>query len=279
MNLVDLHVHSSASDGTLSPSEVVSLAAEKGLAAIALTDHDTTAGIGEALAAAAGASLSLVPGVELSCNYEGKEIHMLGLFIDHQSPRLMDALSRMRQIREARNVTMLELFCRNGFQLSLQDLTKDREDTVITRAHFARALVEKGYVTSMDQAFKKYLVCGGPYCPPREKMIPEEAVSLILEAKGFPAIAHPLLYKLGWSKTEEMISSLKEAGLKGVEVYYSSHNQYESGRLKELSKKYGLLPTGGSDFHGSNKPDISIGTGRGGLRVSSLLLDDIRNSL
>lgn len=279
MGFIDLHVHSSASDGTLSPSEVVKYALGKGLTAIALTDHDTTGGIGEALEAASKTSLELVPGTELSCNYGGKEIHMLGLYIDHCSPGLNAALAHMRKIRNSRNDIMLDIFCRDGISLTWEDLTGGEEDTVVTRAHFARALMEKGYVSSMDQAFKKYLEYGGKYCPPREKMAPEDAISLILDAKGFPVIAHPLQYKLGWEQTEAMISRLKEAGLAGIEVYYSSHNQHESSRLKEFCLKYQLLPTGGSDFHGSNKPDIDMGTGRGGLRVSSLLLDDIRKSV
>lgn len=279
MELIDLHVHSSISDGTLSPSDVVSLALSKGLNAIALTDHDTIDGVAEARRAAAGTSLKVVSGAELSCTYEGKEIHMLGLFIDHTSDALKSALLFQRDKRTRRNEEMIRRFAEDGILLTLEDLNGNTPGAVITRAHFARVLLQKGYVSSVDQAFKKYLDHSKKYCPPKETFSPEEAIALILAAGGFPAVAHPMLYKLGWRETENMILDFKKMGLKGVEVYYSSHRQYESGRLREICIAHGLLPTGGSDFHGSNKPDIQLGSGRGGLRVPALLLEDIRKEL
>lgn len=278
MGLIDLHVHSNASDGTLSPAQISEYALKKGLSAIALTDHDTVHGVAEATTAASGTSLEIVPGTELSCTLENMEIHILGLFIDYKSVKLRKSLSRARELRDNRNIIIIKRFQQDGIQITMEDLVRDNTDTVVTRAHFARILVEKGYVTTVDQAFKRYLQYGGRYCPAREKLSPKEAISMILEADGFPAVAHPLQYKLGWAKTAELISFLKDLGIKGVEVYYSSHNQYESSRLKEIAKLYSLLPTGGSDFHGANKPDIDMGSGRGGLRVSDLLLDDIKKS-
>lgn len=279
MELIDLHVHSNISDGTLSPSEVVSLALSKDLKAIALTDHDTIDGVEEARRAAEGTSLEVVPGTELSCNYKGKEIHMLGLFIDHTSEALKSALLSQRDKRIRRNEEMIRRFAEDGMLFTPEDLYGKNPGTVITRAHFARVLLQKGYVSSVDQAFKKYLDYGKKYCPAKETFSPEEAMKLILAAGGFPAVAHPMLYKLGWRETESMILDFKEMGLKGVEVYYSSHCQYESGRLREICITHRLLPTGGSDFHGANKPDIQLGNGRGGLRVPTLLLDDIRKEL
>ena len=279
MGYIDLHVHSSASDGTLAPGQVTALALEKGLDAYALTDHDTTDGIDEAVKAADGTGLEVVPGTELSCIYEGKEIHILGLFIEPHSRELTEALTQLRRDRDARNMEMLSLFQRDGFMITEEALTGGNDLSVITRAHFARALMEAGYVSTMDQAFKKYLEHGKKYCPPKRTIPPAEAVRLILAAGGFPALAHPVQYKLGWEKTGRMIEALKEMGLGGVEVYYSSHTPNDSMRLKEFCRKFRLLPTGGSDFHGSNKPDIAIGSGRGGLRVSSLLLDDIKHAL
>lgn len=276
MDLIDLHVHSNASDGTLSPAKVVSLAVRKGLRAIALTDHDTLAGIAEAEEAARGLPMEVIPGIELSAIYEGTEIHILGLYVETADQAFRDSVESLLAAREKRNDEMIRRFTESGMALTRQELTEGNPDTVITRAHFARVLMEKGFVTSMDQAFKKYLTYGGPYCPKKETISPLRAMELLTANGAFPVIAHPFQYHLGDKKLEELVSLLKEAGLQGIEAYHSSNNQYESGKLRLLAEKYGLLPTGGSDFHGSNKPDIDIGSGRGNLRVSALLLDDIK---
>ena len=279
MNFIDLHVHSSASDGTLTPAEVTALALEAGLAAYALTDHDTLDGIEEAIAAARGTALEVIPGTELSCPYEGKEIHLLGLCLSRAPSPLSEALHTLREARSTRNREMLLKLQRDGFSLLEEDLTEGAEHPVITRAHFARALLKKGYVTSMNQAFDRYLNQGRTYFLPKETLPPEEAIRLIRSAGGFPALAHPIQYQLGYQKTEELLAQLKEQGLMGVEVYYSSHNPGTSAKLREICRRLDLLPTGGSDFHGSNKPDIQLGRGRGGLRVSALLLSDIHERL
>lgn len=279
MELIDLHVHSNASDGTMSPAQLVSFALSKGLCAFALTDHDTVDGIDEAIRAAADTALEVVPGTELSCRYHEKEIHMLGLYIDHTSSAFKKTLTRERSSRDRRNEEMIRRFKEGGMEFTMEELTEGNPDTVITRAHFARVLLKKGYVSSLDQAFKKYLDHGKKYCPQKETFSPEEAISVIRKAGGFPAIAHPMQYKLGWKATELMIAEFKEMGLMGIEVYYSSHCQYESSRLLELCYAHHLLPTGGSDFHGANKQDITMGAGRGSLRVPALLLKDIREAL
>ena len=279
MDLIDLHVHSNASDGTLSPAQVVSLAVSKKLSAIALTDHDTVDGVPEALEAAMGTGLKVVPGTELSCMCHGKEIHMLGLCLKLDSEEFNDALAVQREARKQRNLEMIRRFAEGGMTFTMEDLTKESPGTVITRAHFARVLMQKGYVTSLNQAFQKYLDQGKKYFIPKEAFEPAEAIRLIRTAGGFPALAHPLQYKLGWKNTEKLICDLKEMGLMGVEVYYSSHCASESVRLREICSACGLLPTGGSDFHGANKPDIDLGSGRGGLRVPALLLKDIQEAL
>ena len=276
MNFVDLHVHSTASDGTLSPSEVVSLAAKKKLTAIALTDHDTIDGIKEAQEAAFGLPLEIVPGIELSCVYLEEEIHILGLYVDPSDSCFSSEISELKKIRDKRNAEIIRRFQEADILISLEEVMAGNPGTVVTRAHFARVLWEKGYVKTMDQAFKKYLNYGGPYCPRKENITPEHAIKILTGCNAFPVLAHPLQYHLGDKKTEELVCYLKELGLLGLEVYHSSNNQYESLKLKSLARKYGLFPTGGSDFHGSNKPDIELGTGRGGLRISSLLLDDIK---
>lgn len=278
MNYIDLHVHSSASDGTLSPTEVVAYAVSKQLKAIALTDHDTVRGIPEARKAAADSPLELIPGIELSCFYADTEIHILGLYINDANPALKEGLNHLVHIRKMRNEAMLSRFQEDGFCITLEDLRHGNPDTVITRAHFARVLVEKGYVPSMDKAFAKYLQYGGRYCSRKEVVTPEQSMELLRQAGAFPCLAHPMQYHLGYSEIEALVSRLKDMGLKGLEVYHSSQNPCQSSKLKEIAKKFGLLPSGGSDFHGANKPDIDMGTGRGGMRISYSLLKDIKAS-
>lgn len=292
-NLVDLHVHSNVSDGTLTPSEVVRHAYEKGLKAIALTDHDTVEGIEEALAECirlneklAGMGVKerkelwnpfeVVPGIEISCNYGKAELHILGLFVDYKNREFRDALGEIRQKRIARNQKMIELFHKHNMDITMEDLYHGNPDTVVTRAHFARLMQEKGYVKTKADAFKRYI---GPGCPlylPKPTITPEHAMNMLAMAKAVPVLAHPYLYKLGDAGTEECVQYLMKLGLKGVEAYHSSNNRYESGKLKDMAVRNGLFVTGGSDFHGTNKPDIEIGCGRGGLRVHESLLEDVR---
>lgn len=285
MGYIDLHVHSNASDGTMTPEEVVDCAAKAGLSAIALTDHDTTAGVSKALAAekkrrdAGLFAPAVIPGTELSCSWfhDGKEteIHILGLFIEPEQKDFKAFLEDMISARESRNSEILRRLAADGILLSMEDLTEGISDTVITRAHFASALIKRGYVSTVEQAFKRYLVSGGTYCPLKKTVDPKDAISLILKAGGFPVFAHPMRYHLSWREIEALTAELSGAGLQGVEVYYSSHTAEQSRRLRSLCHLFHLLPTGGSDFHGAKKPDIHIGTGYGGMRVSDLLLKDI----
>lgn len=289
MNFIDLHVHSTASDGTLTPTQIVTCAAEAGLSAIALTDHDTTAGVAEALKAAEArnrrglSTPRVIPGAELSCIWHHREketeIHILGLFLPCENTTLKAFLTEMMEARKKRNDEILRRLSADGICISHSDLVGENPDTVITRAHFATALIKKGYASNIDQVFKKYLNSGGKYCPPKEAAEPERAVRLILECGGFPVLAHPMRYHLSWKEIEELTALLAKAGLMGLEVYYSSHTKEQSQRLRTLGRRFGLLSTGGSDFHGAKKPDIHIGTGYGGLRVPKTLLDDIESAL
>lgn len=276
MGFVDLHVHSNASDGTFSPSQVVELAKNAGLDAFALTDHDTTAGVPEALEKGRDLNIGVIPGIEVSSSFDGTEIHILGLFVNSDDPVLAAMLEKMRISRDRRNEKMLENLAADGISFTKEELCGDNPDTIITRAHIAHALVAKGICSGMDQAFKKYLQYGGRYCPQKEHLSPEEVVKTLISNGAFVALAHPFQYKFGDKKTEELIAHMADLGMKGLEVYHSSNNKLESMKLQEMAVRHHLLPTGGSDFHGGNKPDISIGTGRGGLRVSSLLLEDIK---
>lgn len=244
--------------------------------AFALTDHDTTAGVPEALEKGRDLNIEVIPGIEVSSSFDGTEIHILGLFVNSDDPVLAAMLEKMRISRDRRNEKMLENLAADGISFTKEEICGDNPDTIITRAHIAHALVAKGICSGMDQAFKKYLQYGGRYCPQKEHLSPEEVVKTLISNGAFVALAHPFQYKFGDKKTEELIAHMADLGMKGLEVYHSSNNKLESMKLQEMAVRHHLLPTGGSDFHGGNKPDISIGTGRGGLRVSSLLLEDIK---
>lgn len=275
MKLIDLHVHSNASDGTLTPTQVVTLALEKNLSAIALTDHDTVQGIPEALHAAEHKDLTVIPGIELSCYYKEREIHILGFFVNYLDTAFQNALEDLKTARFNRNLKMIALFQENGIPMTLEKLQAGNPNTVITRAHFARVLIEEGICKNKDQAFAKYLDIHCPYYIPKPDVTPAHAISIIKNAGGMPFLAHPLLYKLGYEEVEELITTLIPLGLKGIEAYHSSNNISQSDKLRSLALKYNLLISGGSDFHGSNKPDIDLGCGRGGLKITEHILDTI----
>ncbi|MGN0465722.1 MAG: PHP domain-containing protein [Lachnospiraceae bacterium] len=278
MSFIDLHVHSNASDGTLTPTEVVNLAKEKKLTAIALTDHDTMEGVKEATEAAKGSELEIISGVEISCEYKEKEIHILGLFVDIDCEELLYGLDICRKKRDERNEKMLLNFQKAGILMTMEELDGGNPNAVITRAHFARYLVEHGYVKKKDDAFKKYLGKKCSFYVPREYMKPEKAIQLIKKAGGLSFLAHAYLYKMSDKEIEQMVEQLISYGLDGIEVYHSSHNICESRKLQALAKKKGLLISGGSDFHGTNKPDIDLSVGRGNLRLPHYILEDIKKS-
>ena len=276
MRFIDLHVHSTASDGTLTPTEVVERAIQHNLAAIALTDHDTVAGISEALAAGRNSQTTIIPGIEVSCDYNATEIHVLGFYLDYTSTELQEKLYTIRHAREKRNEDMIALFQKDDIPITMELLQNGNPKTVITRAHFARVLMELGICKTKEQAFSRYIGTNCKYYLPKPVITPEYALGLITEAGGIPVLAHPLLYHLGYRQVEDMITELMSYGLKGVEAYHSSNNIYESDRLRSIALRHNLITTGGSDFHGQNKPDIDIGCGRGGLRITEHLLQPLK---
>ena len=275
---IDLHVHSDQSDGTLSPEEVVARACEKQLDAIALTDHDTIQGVARAKEAARllPRPLEVISGVEISAAYKQRDIHILGLLVDETNETFRSALEAAVANRDARNEKMAERFRALGIPLTLDALRTEEPDTVITRAHFARYLIEHHYVKSNDEAFERYLGYDAPCFIPREYMEPETAISLILSAGGIPVLAHPLLYRLPAVELEALLVRLKKAGLVGLEVLYSANTVCDENILRSYANRYQLLMTGGSDFHGANKPQIEIGSGRGNLKIPKKLLDALK---
>ena len=279
MGYIDLHTHTTASDGTDTPSMLVQHAIAANLDAVAITDHDTVAGVEEGCLFAKEKEITVIPGIELSCQYHSKEIHMLGYFVDIYNEEFLQKLDQLKQSREHRNEQMRQKLAELGLPLTMEQLRGSNEKTVITRAHFARALLEAGYVKTKDEAFQKYIGDGCPAFVMKPKFLATEAISLIKKAGGVAVLAHPLLYKLSYHDLEQLISELKNNGLVGVEVYHSSHNIANSNRLREIIQSYHLLPTGGSDYHGENKQNIRLGVGYGGMKVSHALLDDLKKAL
>lgn len=265
--MVDLHVHSNKSDGTFTPSELVTMAIEKNLTALALTDHDTTDGLEELANAAAGKPLAVVPGIELSTEYEGKDIHIVGLFIDPTQSDFRAHLKAFVESRDDRNRKMCANLQEAGISISYEALQEANPGSVITRAHYGTWLLEHGVVSSVADAFSKYLGDHTPYFVPREKVTPQQAVSLIQKAGGLAILAHPILYRMSRERLDILVRRLKEVGLTGIEAIYATYNSREENQIRQLAIKYDLLLSGGSDFHGFAKPKLELGTGYGHLCV------------
>lgn len=276
MRFIDMHLHTTASDGSCTPSAVCQLAIDKGLAAIAITDHDTVDGVAEAISYVDD-RITVVPGIEMSAVYHGVEIHILGFYMDYTNHELISSLASIKQGRYNRNEEMCARFRADGIDITMEKLQHGNPNMVVTRAHFARVLIAQGICKDMNQAFKKYLGKKCKYYIPTPDMPAADAIKLIKTYGKAAFIAHPLLYGFGYRQIEEMIEELKPYGLTGLEVYHSSNNTYESGKLREIARTHGLLISGGSDFHGAAKPDISVGSGRGGLRVTEAVFHDLQN--
>lgn len=276
--IVDLHVHSTCSDGTCTPRELVDYALEKGLEAFALTDHDTTAGLAEAMEYARTKGIKVVPGIEFSTEYESRDIHILGLYIDYEKKEFKEQVQAFIDSRVMRNRKMCNNLQEAGIDITYEGLLEAFPDSTITRAHYARYLLDHGYVKSMPEAFDRYVGDHSPYFVPREKVTPAQAVKLILMADGIPVLAHPPLYHMSRERLEKLVVSLKEAGLIGIEAVYSTYNAAEEREMRSLAARHHLLISGGSDFHGSNKPGLDLATGYGKLYVPSSVLEDLEQS-
>lgn len=279
MNIVDLHVHSNKSDGSFSPTELVNYAIEKGLSAFALTDHDTTDGLDEAIEAAKGKDIEVIPGIEFSTEYEGKDIHIVGLYIDYKGAIFQNQIQKFVDSRVERNRKMCQNLRSAGIDISYEKLLAEFPDSVITRAHYAKYLLDHGAVKSMPEAFDKYLGDHTRYFVPREKVTPMQAVHLILDAGGIPVLAHPTLYHMSDKRLELLLYRLKEAGLIAMECIYSTYSASEERHMKALAKKYNLLPSGGSDFHGTTKPKLDLAVGYGSLVIPEEILINLKRAL
>lgn len=275
MEYIDLHVHSNNSDGTLSPARIVELAKAKGLKAIALTDHDTVAGVSEAIKEGEQKGIMVIPGIEISADYNGTDLHILGLNVDYKDKGFNEIVEICKKSRVDRNNTIIEKMRRDGIDISKEKLFERFGEVSITRAHFARFLVENGYVSHKDMAFAMYLNKGKKYYVPREKISVKMAIDIIKNAGGHPVLAHPLLYKMGKGRLCSLFDYLKTLGLEGIEAIYSLNTPADDVWLKKMADNYGFFITGGSDYHGDNKPDIDIGVGKGNLKIPETILENI----
>lgn len=277
MKTVDLHTHSTASDGTYTPSELIDYAHEKGLSAIALTDHDTVDGLSEAIDRGEKyPDLEVIPGIEYSTVRNGKDVHVVGLYINYTDENYKKSLQSFIDSRIERNRKMCQKLTDAGMPMTYEELVEENPGAVITRAHFGRLLLKKGYTTSVKEAFDRFI---GDHCPcyvPREKITPQMAIEQILLAGGVPVLAHPVLYGLGRDAMDQLVSEVADAGVVGIEAIYGTYTPQDERDMKALAEKYKLLISGGSDFHGDNKPHIDLGVGTGKMVIPYEVLEKIK---
>ena len=274
--IIDLHTHSTESDGTLTPEELMKLAKDTGLSAIALTYHDAISGIEKARPIAKELGIELVPGIELSTDYDGKEVHILGYYINTNQPDFSKKVQEFVDCRNMRNEKMALLLQQEGFGITMEALTRENPDSVITRAHFARYLVEHGMVKNRETVFGKYLGDNCRCYVPREKITPFEAIRLIQAGEGLAFLAHPVLCHMNHAKLRLFLRDLKDARLTGIEAIYSMNEPGDEKNFLKFAEEFDLLISGGSDFHGANKPHIRLGAGRGNLHIPYEILEKIK---
>jgi len=262
---IDLHCHSTASDGTLSPAQVVQLAADRNLSALSLTDHDTIAGIAEAAAAAQAAGIDFLSGIEISAEFpHPATLHLLGYGVDPHSPTLRDLTNTLLAGRDNRNPKIIAKLQSLNVAITMEEVENEAGGNVLGRPHIAAILVRKGYVSSIKQAFDKYLALGGLAYFDKERLSPPQAIAMIRQSGGLAVLAHPSQLRTeNDAQLETILKNLIDLGLQGIEVYHSDHDAAWVNKSIALARKYNLLQTGGSDFHGTNKKDIDLGLAHG----------------
>lgn len=263
--LIDLHVHTTASDGTMTPIEVVKYAKLKNVIAIAITDHDTLAGYSELIHSNID-GVEIIPGIELSTEYRG-ELHILGYYIN-ETDSFKKQLESQRDSRDVRNKRIIEKLNSIGMNITSEEVQEQAKGESIGRPHIGSVLINKGYCKRMDETFEKYIGEGKIAYVERQRISPEEGIAMILAAGGVPVLAHPKFLNLSFNKLDKLIERLKNEGLAGIEAYYSMNTVSETGEYLRLAIKHNLIATAGSDFHGKNKPEIDLGTGRGNMDYS-----------
>ena len=278
MSRLDLHLHTTHSDGSLSPAEVLQLAHKAHVTALAITDHDIVSGIPDAIAVGAELGIEIIPGVEISSCVGTSELHILGYCINWQDPELIRRLASLRESRHTRNPQIIERLRALGLDVTYEEVRDLAGTDSVGRPHIARLLMNKQYVTSAKDAFDRYLAEGRPAYVARELPLPADAIAWIRAAGGVAVLAHPTWAKVSGEGLTALLTTLKADGLGGIEVHYSTHTKRQTTEYLDLAKRLTLLVTGGSDFHGITKPDIDVGIGRGDLNVPEKLLDPLKKA-
>lgn len=274
---VDLHAHTTASDGSDSPARLVMTAASLGLSAVAVTDHDTTQGLREAERAASRAGIELVKGVEVSLDWRGGAMHMLVLLAE-DCDLLHSRLGEIRRGRTVRNRMMVERLQDQGVRITMEEVEGEGGQGTIGRPHFASVLVRKGYVSDVQEAFNRYLGRGCLAYVERMRLAPSQAISLAHAVGGVAVLAHPLTLGVEGGELSALVGDLASHGLDGLEAYYGAYDTPTRENLATLARRHGLVPTGGSDYHGKFKPDVGLGVGRGDLVVPDQVLEELREA-
>jgi predicted metal-dependent phosphoesterase TrpH len=277
MGYVDLHLHTTASDGVMSPSEIVRYAKAKGLQAIAITDHDTIEGLEEGLSEGEKIGFEVIPGVEISAEHSPGSMHLLGFFIDNHHPFLNERLEYLQKARTERNPKIVEKLNRLGIKITYEEVLKASGGGQVGRPHFAQVLLEKKYVKNFQDAFDRFLKKGAPAYVDKFRFTAKEALHFINGAKGVAVLAHPNTLNMdGYSELEDLVLQLTEEGLKGIEVYYPEHSALKVAQYKTLAQRYGLLMTGGTDYHGIEKNGLDIGVGRGEMKLPYSIVEGLK---
>jgi 3',5'-nucleoside bisphosphate phosphatase len=278
MSRLDLHLHTIHSDGSCTPTEVVNMAHQAGVTALAITDHDIMTGVVEAMEAGQQCGIEIIPGVEISSLSGNSELHILGYFLDRQDSDLLARLKTLRDGRHRRNPQIIERLQTLGIDITYDEVRALAGSDSVGRPHIARALMDKRVVASAKEAFDRFLADGKPAYVPRELPSPAEAIHWIKAARGLAVLAHPTWVKVAEQPLVDLVRQLKADGLDGVEVYYSTHAARQTREYLSLAQQLGLLVTGGSDFHGLTKPDIEVGIGKGTLHIPTSLLPKMKEA-
>ncbi len=277
MGSVDLHLHTTASDGVLSPAEIVRYAKSKGLQAIAITDHDTIEGCEEALSEGSRVGFEVIPGIEISAEYSPGSMHILGFFLDIHHPLLNERLEYLQKARAERNPKMVAKLNQLGIKVTYEEVLRASGGGQVGRPHFANVLLEKKIVKSFQEAFDRFLKKGAPAYVDKFRFTSKEALHFIHESRGVAVLAHPNTLGVSrYSELEKVIVQLADEGLQGIEVYYPEHSSAEVTQYKTLADRYNLLSTGGTDYHGIEKNELDIGVGRGEMKLPYSIVEGIK---
>ena len=273
---IDLHVHTTASDGTMTPSEAVHHAKQLGLTAIAITDHDTAAGVAEAQQAGKQEDVEVIGGIELSSEYRGFKLHVLGYFVDPEAPALEEFRKWAAEARQARNERIVAMLAEDGYDISMQALNEENPGAVLGRPHMAEHLMKQGAVASVKEAFDTLFGDGCKYYLPKPRLPLDRAQATILGAGGVPVLAHPLIHGYPTGEVRTIAAVAADLGFVGLEAFYSEYSPEQTKLALEIAAENGLLPTGGSDFHGTRKPHIEMGIGMGNLKIPYEVLTQLK---